>query len=320
MEVAQTLAAVAAVHGHDVTVLPQAPKDPFNVLGTYVYWPGWNGLGDIARETSAADIVHVHGLWTIPGTVACRSARRHAKPYIITLHGMLALWSLKRSRRKKRVYAALFENRNLENAAALHFLNDSERDEAKLFGASTRSFVIPNAVDLEGFTDLPTRQALDHVIPQAQGKTVVLFLGRLHKKKGLDTLIPAFAQASARSPDLHLLIAGPDEGGYRARVEGWVGDHNLNESVTFLGSVHGDDKKTLWGGADIFVLPSHEEGDSMAVKEAMAARLPVVVTRQCRIPQVETRGAGLVVDPTPESVADALVALDEPLKCFSCGT
>jgi glycosyltransferase involved in cell wall biosynthesis len=224
---------------------------------------------------------------------------------------MLDVWSLKRSRLKKRVYATLFERRNLESAAGLHFLNDSERAEAETFGVTTRSFVIPNAVDPEEFTDLPTRQTLDRLEPRVQGRTVVLFLGRLHEKKGLDILVPAFAEASVRTPDLHLLIAGPDEGGYRSSVEGWIDDHDLRGSVTLLGPVYGRDKMALLGGADIFVLSSHEEGDSIAVKEAMAARLPVVVTRQCRIHQVETAKAGLVVDPRPASVADALVALAE---------
>ena len=309
VHVAETLAAHATLHGHDAIVLPRTPKPPINLLGTAVYWPGWGALRDIARETSLADIVHVHGLWTIPATAACKSARRHSKPYVVTPHGMLDLWSLRRSHRKKRLYAALFERRNIEHAAALHFLNDSEREEAQEFSIQKRCFVVPNAVDPEDFAKLPSRHTLNRLVPQLHGKTIVLFLGRLHPKKGLDVLVPAFAQASARTRNLHLLIAGPDEGRYRARVEHWISSHDLKESVTLLGPMFGADKKTLLGGADIFVLPSHEEGDSIAVKEAMASQLPVVVTRQCRIPEVETRGAGLLVDPTPESIAGALAAL-----------
>jgi len=309
VQVAESLGSEAERNGCMVTILPDVARKHLDVLGTYIYWPGWRGLRDIAGQVSIADIVHVHGLWTIPATVACSAARHHAKPYLVTAHGMLDSWSLSRSRRKKLLYASLIERRNLDRAAALHFVSDSEHAEARSWGVLARPFVIPNGIDPDEFNDLPTRQALYDRVPQARGKIIVLFLGRLHPKKGLDVLIPAFADALSANGDLHLLIAGPDEGGYRVQVDRWITQHDIAEAATIMGPVYGSAKRIVLGGADIFALSSHEEADSIAIKEAMASRLPVLISHQCRLPEVSTHKAGLVTATTRRETAEALLTL-----------
>lgn len=253
------------------------------------------GLLALWIAVSRADIVHIHGLWNLNATLAATIARWKGIPYIITPHGMLDSWALARSRFKKAVFGCLFERRNLRRAAGVHFLNGEECAEAQGLGEQLQTFVLPNGVFADRFDYLPGKTTLSMTYPELEGKVVVLFLGRLHPKKGIDLLIHAFAKARLTCPQLHLLLAGPDHGGYRALLEAQVRALELNFNVTFLGMVSGERKLATLASADFFVLPSHQEGDSVAVKEAMACRLPVLITPACHFPEVQESGAGMVV-------------------------
>jgi glycosyltransferase involved in cell wall biosynthesis len=275
--------------------------------GTLVYRLTAEELVRVRTDVANADLVHVHGLWNLPSTVACRLAARARTPYVVTPHGMLTRWSLARSQLKKRLYGALVERENLSRAAAIHFLNASEREESLGYGLAAPTFVLANGVD-EGLLRMErSRTAMETLCPEVRGRTVVLFLGRLHHKKGLDRLLAAFADARGSVDDLHLLIAGPDEGGYQRRLQELVEELSLHPAVTFLGEVLGARKSAVLAGADLFALISREEGDSVAVKEAMAVGLPVIITDSCRLPEVGRSGAGRIVPPDVESVSRELV-------------
>jgi glycosyltransferase involved in cell wall biosynthesis len=256
-----------------------------------------------------ANIVHIHGLWHLNAAVAAAAAQLLAIPYVITPHGMLDHWALARSRLKKQIYGYLFERRNLRRAAAVHFLNSEECAEASNYGVQLQTFVLPNGVFTEHFADLPDKNTLRKTYPELEDKVVVLFLGRLHPKKGFDLLIPAFAHATASCPQLHLLVAGPDQGGYRTELEAQIRKFGLLSHVTFLGMVGGKHKLEAFAVADFFVLPSHQEGDSVAVKEAMACGLPVLITPACHFPEVQQASAGIVVPPNEQAWQRALCLL-----------
>jgi len=256
-----------------------------------------------------SDVVHVHGLWNLPATMASIAARLAGIPYVLTPHGMLDHWALNKSRLKKRIYGALFERRNIAAAARVHFLNAEELDEAQAYGVQLKPFVLPNGVSTELYAHLPPAQALHETCPQLKGKVVALFLGRLHPKKGFGVLMPALAEAVKLAPDLHLLLAGPDEGGYKAQLCKLIERHALQDHVTFLGMVQGQRKLEALAAAHFFVLPSHQEGDSVAVKEAMACGLPVVITPACHFPDVATSQAGLVIEPQVQALTEALLTL-----------
>ena len=305
---AEALTRGAITHGHEAELFPTRACASAHAV-SLLYWPGWNGCVALGNYIAWADIVHIHGLWTLPTSAAALLARCYPRPYIIMPHGMLDRWSLRRSHRKKQVYAMLIERRNLDQASALHFLNHEECEEAKDFGCKAPSFVLPNGVDTKIFQALPGKDSLLAQHPRLRGKILALFLGRLHPKKGLDLLIPALSRARKHVPALHLLIAGPDEDGYCAQVVSWVRDHGLDHAVTFLGEVTGANKLAVFAAADLFVLSSYQEGDSMAVKEALAAGLPVLITRACHFSEVETAQAGIVVQPNIDEVADALIKL-----------
>ncbi|HAW18996.1 MAG TPA: hypothetical protein DCX14_02340 [Flavobacteriales bacterium] len=266
---------------------------------------------EIPELVRRSNLVHIHGLWNLPALIAARTARIAGIPYIVTPHGMLDRWSLQRSKLKKLVYGFFFERKNLLAAASVHFLNKEEQNEAEDYGIQIKSFVLANGVVAENYTSLPDRMNfLQHHI-KLENKVLALFLGRLHPKKGFDILLPALAKAVVKAPNLHLLIAGPDEVQYKTELLKMVDQYHLIENVTFLGMVQGKVKKEILSAADFFVLPSHQEGDSIAVKEAMASELPVAITPACHFPEVMAQNAGLVVRPDVYEWSRVLIQLTE---------
>lgn len=265
--------------------------------------------GSLWAAVRQSDVVHIHGLWNAPATMAAMAARHAGIPYVLTPHGMLDRWALNKSRLKKRIYGALFERRNIAGAAAVHFLNHEELDEAQAYGVALKPFVLPNGVFADRYEALPPATALHAAYPQLAGKVLALFLGRLHPKKGFGILLPALAEAVRQAPELHLLIAGPDEGGYKATLHKLIEQHGLQAHVTFFGMVQGQRKLEALAAAHCFVLPSHQEGDSVAVKEAMASGLPVIITPACHFPDVASEQAGLVIEPDVQALKTALLTL-----------
>ena len=257
-----------------------------------------------------AEIVHIHGLWQGHCRRGASAAIASRKPYLIAAHGMADPWALRQKRLKKWLYAALIERKNLKHAACLHALTRPELGHLRAMAPGTPVALVPNGVDPEPFQTLPPRSDLEREHPELRGKFVVLFFGRVHKKKGLDLLAPALAGVAADHPNLHVLVAGIDDGALRpflaeADALGQGG------RVTYMGHVSGGQAMRVWGAADAFVLPSHSEGFSMAVLEALAAGLPALVTDACHFPELEARDAGLVVRPTVPGIAAGLRGLLE---------
>jgi glycosyltransferase involved in cell wall biosynthesis len=254
------------------------------------------------RLVSSSDLVHVHGLWRQHSLAAAHAARRHGKPYLVSAHGMLEPWALGHKGWKKRLYGALVERSNLRRAACLRALTRQEVSDYRRYGIALPAAVVPNGVDLEppGAPD-----AFLDAWPGLRGQRMVLFLGRLHPKKGLDVLLRAWA-AAPQAPAGHLVIAGPDFGGTRAGSEALAAELGLRHSVTFTGQLAGSLKRAALAAAHAFVLPSFSEGLSMAVLEALAAGVPVVASPGCNLPEIAAEGCGWVVEAAPRPLAAAL--------------
>jgi len=301
--------------GYEIILFPRSSKSktiyllPFLKRFKLTYFPGIKELMKLRDLIKSVDIIHIHGLWSAPTSFGSFFARKYHKPYIITLHGMLDEWCLNQNSIGKKIYSTLLEKKNLNKASAIHCLHEKEVENLKKLGLTTPAFVLPNGVNFKDFNFLPNKEKLVKLIPQINNKIVVLFLGRIHPKKGFDILIPAFANALSRVPNLYLIIAGPDEGGYIEKVQNLIEEYSLQNSVTFMGFVSGESKKALLMGSDIFILPSYQEGDSVAIKEAMASRLPVIITPGCNFPEVEKNNAGIVVEPEVESITNAIINL-----------
>ena len=248
----------------------------------------------LREQILAADVIHIHALWEQVQHDAARLARRSAKPYVITPHGMLDPWSLRQSQWKKRIYLAWRMRRDLNEASAVHFTAEAERDLARPLGLRSRTIVEPNIVDLGDFHPLPPRGAFRARHPQLAGKPIVLFLGRLHHKKGLELLIPAFARA--KLDDAFLVIAGPDPDNYAKALRDLAAREGVSDRLLFTGMLRGCDRVEAFVDADLFALPSYQENFGIAVVEALAAGCPVLISDQVNIyREVVAGGVGSAV-------------------------
>lgn len=252
------------------------------------------GLSSVAAER-CVDLFHDNGLWLSTNRVAALVARARRIPLIVSTRGMLAPWALKHRRWKKRIAWWLYQRRILESAALLHATAEAEAKDIRAAGLRNPIAVIPNAVEVPA--SLPERK------PNGEGRRV-LFLGRLHPIKGLENLLEAWAIVRPRGWEL--VLAGPDEEGYQARLESVVDQRGLKAEVRFLGAVDGDAKWSLYRAADLFVLPSFTENFGMAVAEALACELPVVTTRGTPWSELERHRCGWCVETGIEPLVQAL--------------
>jgi len=259
------------------------------------------------------DLVHLHSIFLWPTSAAARVAGRAGVPYLLAPRGMLVreLFT-ERGRLRKTLWLSLVERRTIERAAALHVTTRLEAREAERFGLDLpRIEIVPNGIDLELFRS-PLPAAEDPAIRQLTGDGVpyVLALGRLSWKKGIDRLIRAWPLLRDRTRETLLVVAGPDDEGYRPELEDLAGTMGVIDRVRFLGPVHGADKVALLAGALALALPSRSENFANVVLEALAAGTPVVVTREVGLADtVDEAGAGLVVPGDPRSLARALEKL-----------
>jgi len=257
------------------------------------------------------DVVHIHSLYQFPSTVAASYCRRYGVPYIVRPHGTLDPFLFQRHRARKWLYEVAFERRNLRHAAAVQFTSEEESILAATHGLRLRPAVAPLGVDLDDSLRASARRgALAERWPETTGKRVLLYLGRINFKKGLDLLVEAFGRIARERTDVHLLIAGPDSDGYAAKVRLWLSEQGVLDRTTFTGMVEGEAKAAALAESAMFVLPSYTENFGIAVVEAMAAGLPVVISNRVNIwREIQEANAGLVVNTDPGELARAILEL-----------
>ena len=255
------------------------------------------------------DLVHIDSLYQFPSTMTAHYCRRYKIPYVIRPHGTLDPFLFRRHRTRKWLYEFMFERRNLREAAAVHFTSTEEMELARLSGLRFRGLIAPLGVEFEDPPD-DWERVVNATWPGLAGKEVILFLGRINFKKGLDVLARAFSTIHGQRKDAQLVIAGPDNERYGDQVREWLAQENSLGSVTFTGMVHGGLKAALLKRARVFALPSYTENFGIAVVEAMGAGLPVAISNRVNIwREVQEAGAGLVSDPNPDQFAQILLAI-----------
>lgn len=261
----------------------------------------------LAGQVATFDLVHVHALFVWPAWAAARAARRAGVPYLVAPRGMLEKSLIrKKNRVMKSVLMAAVGRRLLEGAAAIHVTSAREAAEARAFG-----FALPPVHEVSNGVDVIDEPGASSAVSPAvavilAGAPFVLFIGRISWKKGLDRLIEAMTHA----PDVRLVVAGPDEEGYRRTLESQAVAAGLNSRLVWAGPAHGADKAVLLSRAQVLVLPSYSENFGNVVLEAMAAGCPVVVTPEVGIADlVQESGAGLVLAGTPEVLGAGLSRL-----------
>jgi glycosyltransferase involved in cell wall biosynthesis len=305
------LASALAAHGHDVHVyttnvdgggeLPVPLDRPARLDGVTVRYFATSVGRRLYRSPGMRqalhlnivrfDIVHLHSVFLWPTSVAAQAARRAGVPYVLSPRGMLVDDLIRRrSLLAKRAWIALFERRNIEQAAAVHLTSEIEASELKTLGfRCSRLTVVPNGIELPDGKLSTSNSSV--IFANDRRRPFVLFLGRLNWKKGLDRLIPAMEQVT----NADLLIAGNDEENYRPELEVIARRYGVADRVRFLGPVHGEKKWQLLSSAHILALPSYSENFGNVVLEAMAVGCAVIVTPEVGMASiVHEVGCGIV--------------------------
>jgi glycosyltransferase involved in cell wall biosynthesis len=279
------------------------------------YWRASSLGAALARALPAADLVHVHGLWNMTGSAAVTHARAAGKPYVLSPRGMLQPAAMRRNHTMKIAAYWAYERAHLHGAALLHATSPIEQRQLAQYGppvVSIANGVTPVVVSADGLERLRARADI------GVDDEVVTFLGRLHPIKRLDLLAEAFAIVLRARPRARLVIAGPDEGGYRQRVEPLFA--SIASATRWLGAVDADTAGALFAASRTLVQCSDSESFGMSVAEALTAGVPVVVTDRSPWSQAGILGFGYsVAHDAPAVAAAVLRILEHPAEGCAMG-
>jgi glycosyltransferase involved in cell wall biosynthesis len=267
----------------------------------------------LALHVADYDVVHIHALFSFSSTAAAYWARKRQVPYVVRPLGTLNRWGMKNRRRwLKRFSLRFLERRVLEGAAAIHFTSQQERLEAAELGITNHPVVIPNPLDRGDSTEAPVRGLLRSKHSDLANRIWVLFLSRLDRIKGLDLLLPAFAQLRTQHPDVALVLAGDGDPDFVTGLHRQAAALRIERDIIWTGFVTGEQKRAAFVDSDLFVLPSYSENFGVAVLDAMAFGLPVVVSDGVAIhDEISEAKAGLIIPCDETALFQALNSLVE---------
>ncbi|MBP6909803.1 MAG: glycosyltransferase [Candidatus Saccharicenans sp.] len=322
--------------GHEVTVyasnadglggqLAVPLKQPVDLDGLKVwYFPYELGrvrafysrslLHHLKETASDFEVIHLAGLWQYLCVAASSIVKKQGLPSIITPHSSLMAASFYGvgSLRTKKFYWNLFGKKAIKNATAVHFLSEGERQDSEAFTRGEASFIVPNGIFTDRYERMENlRVELRKKLNLPEKALVLLFLGRLHPKKQIDLIIKALPAVLKQRPDVFLLLVGPPgKEEYVNNLKNLAASLGLEKQVIWAGLIDHHETPAFYSASDLMVLPSLAEGVSMALTEAMAASLPLLITnRVANWVEIEQDGAGLVVEPVASEVEKALVRL-----------
>lgn len=321
MEALRSLSTIHQRAGHSVEVASlDDPADPevqsfplpLHALGpatggTYQYAP--QAVRWLRRHRADYDALIVHGLWQYHSFAVWRACARTTTPYYVFPHGMLDPWFRRQfplKHLKKALYWPWGDYRVLRDARAVLFTCEEER----LLAPQSFSRYRANAVVVGlGTAEPPSANASLFLerFPQARDRRLLLFLGRLHPKKGCDLLLEAFARVLASDPSWLLVFAGPDDAGWQASLLQRTAELGITDRVLWTGMLRDQMKWSAFAAAEVFALPSHQENFGIAVAEALACGLPVLISRAVNIwREIEEEHAGLAAPDTLQGTEDLL--------------
>jgi glycosyltransferase involved in cell wall biosynthesis len=275
-------------------LFPARGRDAFIVSPPLINW--------LQREVRSHDVVHVHGLFNPVSSFAARTSLDRGVPTVIRPFGTLSRYTFEHRRRLlKRVYYRYVDRRNLTRAAAVHFTTVSERDEASRLdeGFQTRGHVVPPPWVADCAIESGAAR---------RGGQLVLFLSRLHPVKRVEHLLDAWPAVRVRHPTTRLVVAGDGDEQYVRTLHTRVQELGIADSVEFIGFASGERKAKLLASAALFVLPSQHENFGVALLEALAAGIPVVITPEVQLAAfVWEHQLGIVTEATAGPLAAAII-------------
>jgi glycosyltransferase involved in cell wall biosynthesis len=332
-----------AARGHQIVVLMSGPplpgRDQFFArsiqeaihrahgkgyfgLVSYPAWDTWAfsprlvaEFRDVWQLAASADVIALHSLYSFPVFLGYLVARLQHKPYVMWLHGVLAPVQRRISTRRKWIYDRLIARRILKRASVIFFTARGEREEVDGLGITAPSVVVPLGFPVEDFAELPQRGSFRARYLRGHTGPVLLFLARLNAKKGIDLLLEVTARVVALRPDALLAIVGPpDPPAYEEKVRRWIRENHLDTSAIVTGPVGPAQRLEAMADSDVFVFPSEAENFGFAVFEAMACRIPVLVSNTLNYAEeIQQSGAGFSLPRNADAFAGTILRLlDDP--------
>lgn len=288
--------------GVEVTYFPRVVKTSFFLAPAMSH--------ALKRRIDEFDIVYINGIFIYPTYIAQNAAIRVNKPYIIAPRGMLMPWTYAYKHWKKALYMRLIERRRMEQAAAFICTDLLERQALAEFGFQQPVFVIPNGLDMERFAVLPAGAAFRKRWQLPSDAQIILVVGRLHPIKRPDLALAAFSEIASARPAAHLVFVGPDEVGLQEGLQASAKTAGCAERVHFTGLLSPHEVLEAYASADVFFMPSESENFGMAIAEAMAAGIPVLIYKGLGMARyVIQANAGLTVELSVPALAEALLDL-----------
>lgn len=339
-----------ARQGHDATLVSFDDRDvppewkssapaPGRPRAVTIEWPRGpkpirrfspGALATLEGLIRAADVVHLHVPWENTNKQIAALCRRQpsAKPYIVSIHGMLDEWAMAQGSLKKRLFLAMGARATLERAACVLCTAEGEREQASRVVPRARLEVLPLILDLSAFASLPTRDAARRAVaslgasslPVGPESPLILFLSRLHPKKGLERLIDAVPLLTSRGLPPILLVAGSADPvttapGYEESLRARAAASGQSDRIRFLGHVTGADKTSLLRAATLTVLPTSQENWGFSLVESLACATPILTTRGVDIwRELEASGGALPSLPLPVAPAALADAIEPALR------
>jgi glycosyltransferase involved in cell wall biosynthesis len=269
----------------------------------------------ISKEIKTFDVIHLHEFRTFHNIAVHHYAKKYSIPYVLHAHGSVATYFQKGT--LKRIFDRLWGYKILRDATKVIAVTPMEAEQYKSMGVSERRIeIVPNGIDLAEFDDLPQRGGFRKKYDLDYNQKMILYLGRIHKIKGLDVLAKAFADLSKELNNVKLVIAGPDDG-YLPALKQLIKKLQIEEKVLLPGPLYGEEKLKAYVDADVYVLPSIYETFPVGVLESCACGTPVIVTDRCGIADVIDGQAGLVVPYDKDQLSSAILRMigDEKARC-----
>lgn len=267
-------------------------------------------LREVGKKLSKNEIslVHLQHVWDPYIHIIARAARKKGIPYIITPRGMLEPWIMNRHPLKKKIAMWLYQRKDIEKAAYLHATCEMEKENIRKLGFKNPMVVIPNGIEIS------------HAKQKPEWKEVrnILFMSRVHPKKGIELLIEAIA--GIQNKQLKLIVAGEGDESYVEELKQLCKEKNVSEQIEFAGGVYGEEKWELYHASDLFVLPTYSENFGIVVAEALATGLPVITTTGTPWQELVTEKCGwwidLAVENLQKAITEALQLEPEELKAM----
>lgn len=311
-------------HGHEVTVITTdfefdegyaqtlekigAKVIPFHCIANiklFLISPGMKKWLKI--NVRDFDMIHLHSYHTFQNLIAHHYAKKYGIPYVVQAHGSVATYFQKGT--LKRIFDRLCGYRILKDASKLIALAPAEVEQYKSMGVNKDKIeIVPNGIDLSEFENLPPRGEFRRKHGLNSEQKIILYLGRIHKTKGIDLLVRAFDKLSQEVTQVRLVIAGPDEG-YLSSLKKLVMELKISDKVLFTGPLYGKNKLEAYIDADIHALPCAWESFGLTLLEACACGTPVICSKQCGIADIIDGQAGLVVPYDKDQLSDAILRM-----------